>query len=306
MKIIRLFIFFSSVGSLLIMPASLQAGTFDQVEITQIFKDVKTLEHSGSRPAVLNETIRGEQSVKTAVQSRAELMFSDRSLTRLGANTIFSFQQGTRELELRQGTILFQVPKGAGGANIRTAAVTAAITGTTGFNEYSPKAGLGGIIKFGILEGEATLFINGHRDRFIHVGPGEMVVLPDRPADFNSTEVFHFDIWRFLQTAPLITKMGGLPKGAQALVMRAADAQARMLASGNELFRTNVMLPSTGLKASLFAPWVIDQRLAADNPLRPMTARSVAANVPAKIFVLPPTTTTPSPPARKPKDPNKP
>ena len=295
MKIIRLFICLSAAGSF-------HAGAFDQVEITQIFKDVKTLERAGARPAALNETIRGEQSVKTGLQSRAELMFTDRSLTRLGANTIFSFQQGTRELELRQGTILFQVPKGAGGANIRTAAVTAAITGTTGFNEYSPKAGPNGIIKFGILEGGATLFINRRRDRFIHVGPGEMVVLPARPADFNSAEVFHFDIARFLQTAPLITKMGGLPKGATALVMRAAEAQVRKLASGQEPYRTNVMLPGTGLSASR----VIDQRLAAGNPLRPMTTRSVSANVPAKIFILPPTTTTPSPPAGKPKDPNKP
>ncbi len=297
MKITRLFICLSW----LLLPAALQAGAFDQVEITQIFKDVKTLEHAGARPAALNETIRGEQSVKTGLQSRAELMFTDRSLTRLGANTIFSFQQGTRELELRQGTILFQVPKGAGGANIRTAAVTAAITGTTGFNEYSPKAGPNGIIKFGILEGGATLFINGHRDRFIHIGPGEMVVLPARPTDFNSAEVFHFDIARFLQTAPLITKMGGLPKGVTALVMRAADAQARMLASGQEPFRTNGLLPGTGLNTS----WVIDQRLAAGNPLRPVTPRFVPTKVPAKVFVPPPVIAAPSPPV-PPKDPNKP
>ena len=267
MKTLRHFPILSIAGSLLALPGLLPAASFNQAEITQIYHEVKTLERSGARPAQLNETIGGEQSVKTGQQSRAELMFSDKSLTRLGADTIFSFQQGTRELELKQGTILFQVPKGAGGAKIRTAAITAAITGTTGFYEYAPKAGANGIIKFGILEGEATLFIKGRLGHFIRVGPGEMVIVTARPDDFNATDVVHYDIFRFLQTAPLITKMGGLPNSAKGLVDREVSFQTRKFTTSKELFRTNIVIPGSGTEAFLLTQRDIDQRLVADNPL---------------------------------------
>jgi len=41
-------------------------------------------------------------------------------------------------MTLEKGSMLLQVPKGLGGANIHTAAVTAAITGTTIMMEYTP------------------------------------------------------------------------------------------------------------------------------------------------------------------------
>ena len=289
--------------SLVMLPASLRAAAFTQAEITQIFHEVKTLEPSGARPARLSETIRGQQSVRTGVQSRAELMFNDKSLTRLGAETIFSFQQDSRELELKQGTILFQVPKGAGGAKIRTAAITAAVTGTTGFYEYSPKAGPSGIIKFGILEGEATLFIKGKLGHFIRVGPGEMVIVSARPRDFNNTDTVHFDIKRFMATAPLVAKMGGLPNVALGLIGREVAAQTRKFTATKELFRTNMMIPGNGTEVFVISQ--LDQRLTAANPLtqqaaNPNQPQTSSGSPPPNLATSPlyaglPTITAPNP-----------
>ena len=53
--------------------------------------------------------------------------------------------------------MLLQVPKGIGGAKIRTAAVTASITGTTIMMEYHPKKS----IKVLVLEGSLRLSVNG-------------------------------------------------------------------------------------------------------------------------------------------------
>ena len=296
MNTIRHFLCLSFAGSLLARPEPLRAAAFNQAEITQIYHEVKTLEHSGARPSRLNESIAGDQSVKTGAQSRAELMFSDRSLTRLGADTIFNFQQGSRDLELKQGTILFQVPKGAGGAKIRTAAITAAITGTTGFFEYAPKAGPDGIIKFGILEGEATLFIKGRPGHFIRVGPGEMIIVTARPDDFNSTDVVHFDIGRFQQTAPLITKMGGLPKDAKELVNREVASQTRKFTTSKELVRTHIVIPGCGTEAFLLTQWAIDQHLAAHNPLSPVGTPAVQTKrSPNKLVPLTTITSSNSP-----------
>jgi hypothetical protein len=52
--------------------------------------------------------------VRTGVDSRSELKFTDQTLARLGANTLFSFAEGTRDLNLQEATK-------AGAANRATA-----------------------------------------------------------------------------------------------------------------------------------------------------------------------------------------
>src|SRR5260370_25989939 len=52
------------------------------------------------------------------------------TITRLGSQTIFSFKGGTRTINLKSGSILLVVPKNSGGGQIKTAAVTASVTGS--------------------------------------------------------------------------------------------------------------------------------------------------------------------------------
>ena len=93
-------------------------------------RDVRVLpSNAAPRPASVNENVRGDTAVRTGVESRSELTFTDQTLTRLGAQTIFSFKQGTRTFNLGSGAILLSVPKNAGGVQIKTAAVTASISG---------------------------------------------------------------------------------------------------------------------------------------------------------------------------------
>ncbi|MGB8352253.1 MAG: FecR domain-containing protein [Chthoniobacteraceae bacterium] len=124
--------FLLTVVTALGLPALAPAVTLNEAQVTAIVKDVKTIDPAkGSRPALLKETLAGEQSMRTGIESRSELLFNDHTITRLGANTHFSFTEGTRNMSLDSGVMLLQVPKGIGGAKIQTAAVTAAVTGTT-------------------------------------------------------------------------------------------------------------------------------------------------------------------------------
>lgn len=75
-------------------------------------------------------------------------------------------------MEIGQGSFLLQVPKNAGGATIRTATVTAAITGTTTMMEYNP----GQWIKFITLEGTAKLRMN-RGGNFVEIPPGQMIFM---------------------------------------------------------------------------------------------------------------------------------
>jgi hypothetical protein len=294
MSNLRILLAVAACGPFFGSPVGLSAAVFKQGEITQIFREVKTLEASGAHDARLNETISGDQSIKTGPQSRAELRFADQSLTRLGSDTIFSFQQGTRELELKQGTILFQIPKGAGGAKIRTAAITAAITGTTGFYEYSPKAGKNGMIKFGILEGSASLSIQGKLGQVIKVGPGEMIFCTAKPRDFNQTEVVHFDVKKFTSTCPLVEKMGGFTPAGGALVQKQVTEQEKQFVGTKELFATNLMIPGSGTEAYLITPQVQDQRLVVEKNNPPPSG---GTSGPSSSGGTPSTSETPTSPA---------
>src|SRR6266536_928477 len=136
----RRFIAVASAFTCLIAVApSVGAAQLKEARVTQVVNDVKLLlQQAAPRPAVVSDLVRHGTAVRTGTQSRSELTFADLTITRLGANKIFTFDEGTRQMNLIDGAILFQVPKGSGGATIRTVGVTAAITGTTGIGEFHP------------------------------------------------------------------------------------------------------------------------------------------------------------------------
>src|SRR5262249_13948271 len=103
-----------------------------EAHVTKIINEVKVVDpRAGRRKDQVNVRIHDDLALTTGIKSRSELLFQDNTLTRLGPESFFSFQTGTRDMTLQKGTMLLQVPKGLGGAKIHTAAVTAAITGTT-------------------------------------------------------------------------------------------------------------------------------------------------------------------------------
>ena len=110
---------------------SADAAALKSARVTQVVRDVKLLpSQAAPKPAEVNDNVPEDAAVRTGVESRAELTFSDLTLARLGPQTIFS-SEGTRAIDLGSGAIFLHVPKNAGGAVIKTAVVTAAVTGTT-------------------------------------------------------------------------------------------------------------------------------------------------------------------------------
>ena len=100
------------------VPRALAEG-LKSAQVSRVFNDVRLVpENQAPRPAAVSDSVSGKAAVQTGTASRAELTFSDQTLTRLGANSYFSFVNGTRDMNLGSGTMLLQVPKGAGGATI--------------------------------------------------------------------------------------------------------------------------------------------------------------------------------------------
>lgn len=187
------------------MVVASHAASLESAEVTAAINQV-ILTDPGSppRPAAVGAILRGKATLETGAKSRAELTFNDRSLARLGANSLFAFSKGTREMELNRGVILMQVPKGAGGATIQTAAVTAAITGTTIFVEYSPADPHSpGAIKIFVLEGSLRLSLKGSLGESLLLEPGQMIVM--EPGDTKLPDPQVFDIERMVKTSGLLS-----------------------------------------------------------------------------------------------------
>ena len=170
----------SLLGVIIGFAVSVPAAQLEEARVTQVVKDVKLLPTgAAARPASVSDEVREGTAVRTGVDSRSELKFSDQTLARLGANTLFSFAEGTRNLNLQDGAMLLRVPKGAGGAKINSSAVTAAITGTTVMVETHAltKKNKNSYYKFIVLEGTARLYLPGRLGESTLVKAGQMIIM---------------------------------------------------------------------------------------------------------------------------------
>ena len=217
-----------------------------EARVTKIINRVQVVDPAkGSHAASLHETIKDEIELKTGVKSRSELLFQDNTLTRLGPETSFSFKAGTRDLSLEKGTILLQVPKGLGGAKIRTAAVTAAITGTTILMEYTPSKH----IKVLVLEGSLRLSVNGHFGESVVLSPGRMVLM--RPDAKKIPRPVSVDLKKIVHTSSLVKmskKKGGASLPSADLIEKEIVQQAHEKARA-DLVETDLVIHGSGTTA---------------------------------------------------------
>ena len=203
---------------------SFAAMEFKEAEITTLKNQVQHDAGTGTAPAKVNEKIGEKSKVTTAASSMAELTFADTSITRLGANSLFSFQSKERLIKLDQGSVLVNTPPGNGGATVDCGGVTGAVSGTT----FMASRDVSGNVMFLMLEGTGTLKVTintpaGPVSREIRPGQAATVGAssiqlagrgnnPPEGGDGdekNSTaslliQVFDVDVKKIVETAPLI------------------------------------------------------------------------------------------------------
>jgi hypothetical protein len=293
----------AALGTVALGVVSVQAqgdtsSVMKEARVTQVVKDVKLLSRGEPRPATLTDTIRGDTAVRTGAESRAELTFGDLTIARLGANTIFSFSQGSRTVDLGNGAILLRVPKGSGGAKVQTAAVTAAITGTTVIVEYHPKS----YAKYLVLEGSMRLYLKGVLGESVLMGPGQMMIL--NPNAKRLSEPVDFDLDRLWKTSLFI--QGFRPLGSEPLMAEVKLTQLEKKVAG-ELIDTNLVIFGRGTLVTMTDPQssdVIDRKTAAVTlptptvPPVPSPTPTIAPSPTPTIAPSPTPTIAPSPTPR--------
>ena len=248
------------------------AGPLTSAEVTKVINRVSVIDPAkGTHPAVLRDVIKDNLALQTGARSRSELLFQDNTLTRFGAETFFSFKTGTRDLTLEKGSMLLQVPKGLGGATIHTAAVTAAITGTTIMMEYSP----GQYLKVLVLEGSLRLSRNGSFGDSLVLHPGKMVIM--RPDAKKIPDPIDIDLAEIVRTSTLVNFPGSKVLPSMPLIQAAITDQAKAVAKGT-LVPTNLVM-GHGTKVVLASNDQLAKTVGQVGTATLPTVGSVAANV---------------------------
>ena len=159
-----------------------------------------------ARPAAVNDSVREGTAVRTGTDSRAELTFTDRTLTRLGANTVFSFGAAARTYDLGSGAILMSAPRETGTVKITTAVATCAVSGFTAILERHSNTWN----KFIILHGDGWIKLNGIPTDPCRLHTGQMVVFPPHPT--HCPQVLNIDISKLLNGKLVKGFKGQLPE----------------------------------------------------------------------------------------------
>ena len=162
----------STAIAALLLPQFLPAAeSIDTSNITQVVRDVSVIQAAtkARRPARVNERFSVPDIMKTGTDSRAEMIAPDQTVTRVGSNTLFSFEPEKREVNLKRGSILFNSPTGKGGGTIKTAAATASVLGTTLIVATTDNGG------FKVLLLEGTGRVKTPKGRFRTLKAGQMV-----------------------------------------------------------------------------------------------------------------------------------
>lgn len=278
------------LGILLLVTASFAFAADPLLEATvqQVVNQVRVmdLEVGASHPASDQERITPKNGVRTGIRSRAELLFQDQTIARLGAETFFTFKRSSREIRLDAGTLLLQVPKDQGGARIRSGSVTASVTGTTILMEHLPNKNL----KMMVLEGHMRIAVDDRFGEALVLRPGEMVTM--HPGARTIPEPVQVDIATILRTSQLIAppsdKRGGKgfrPLPSAKLIEKAAAQQAAG-AGGAKKKKSGAVVSSGG------APMDVAAGLTAPPPPPPAPATRPA---PPPQLVIPPPVVTPPP-----------
>src|ERR1043166_4630845 len=256
------------------------ADALKEAHVSQVIQDVRLLEaHGAPHPAAVNDKVTLGSAVRTGVESRAELTFNDLTITRLGANTIFSFTAGARQAELTQGAILLQVRPGAPAVRANTTAVTVAVMGGTALLSAGPPT------KFMVLEGTGTIYPIGHPEKAVTVHGGEMVVAEG--GQISKPE--KFDVKLALETSLLIVDFP--PLANLPLILSVVDQQQAeqfVMVSNPPPYKSFIDVIDVTSQNADANPAVIEVRLETPTP-------SPTEPPPPSKYGTPPTIVSPNP-----------
>ena len=222
--------------------SALFSAPIQNLKFTDVVKEVKILNVAtkAETTAKVGDVLVPPNVIKTGADSRAELVAEDQTVTRVGANTIFSVEANSRDVNIAKGSVLFHSPAGKGGGNIKSAGATASVLGTT----LIVGANQSGGFKVMLLEGKGQVSGAGGGGTKLTAGQMSFAMPGQAPS-----QPLNFELKGQVSGSKLV---GGFskPLASIAKIEAAVNVQQTKIASG-EMASTGLMIgdsPSVAFK----------------------------------------------------------
>jgi len=214
--IVRVFI---CLALLLVASHSVSASVLSFVK-----NNVYRLEYTNKVSVSLNDKVSNTQ-VGTGEKSMCELLFDDRSLTRLGENSLLSFAEQERLIKCGDGKFLVSKDPDTQPITVTAGGVTAAINGSTVL--FDVKNGIAHVAVIETTSGVKVTYSNG---KTLTLQSGEGVCAA--PRGMAADKPLPVDVKEMISTSPLFVESGLAPLANDALIKGVVSAQEAAKTTG--------------------------------------------------------------------------
>ena len=185
--------------------------------------------------------LSGGVTIENGANARSELTFVNRAVVRLGARTSLHLKDGGGAMELRDGAILFQIPRGSN-AEVTAGPIGLTSKGATGLLERNRDL----YIKLLLLEGDARVMLPGRVGESVVIEPGQIMIM--NPKSTALPGAAYFNIARAVKTCRLLNDFP--PLRGENLIAEEAAKQARLTKTGDYV-SSNLVIFGRGTQVNM-------------------------------------------------------
>jgi hypothetical protein len=187
--------------------------------------DVYSLKDTNKAIAILNDKIESDSQVGTGEHSMCEISLDDKSITRIGANSMFSFVQKERLVKCDKGTFLVSKDPETETMTVTTGSVTAAVNGSTVVFDVRDDA-----THIAVAETSTGVVVTDKNGKSITLQSGEGISAT--PNGMTSSSPKSVDVKDLISSSPLFNEKGLAPLANDALIKGVASAQEMAKSQG--------------------------------------------------------------------------
>jgi len=192
--------------------------------VSFVKNDVYSIKDTNKVTTTLNDKVEPDTQIGTGDKSMCELSFDDKSVTRIGEHSVFSFQEQERLIKCGDGKFLVSKDPDTAPITVTAGGVTAAIAGSTVLFDVK-----GGIAHVAVVETTSGVTVTDENGKSMTLQSGEGISAT--PAGMASATPRSVDV-KDLTSSPLFTEAGLAPLANDALIKGVASAQESAKAAG--------------------------------------------------------------------------
>jgi hypothetical protein len=186
--------------------------------VSFVKNDVYSIKDTNKVTTTLNDKVEPDTQIGTGAQSMCELSLDDKSITRIGANAVFTFVEQERLVKCDKGTFLVSKDPATDTMTVTSGSVTAAVNGSTVMFDVT-----GDATHVAVAETTTGVVVTDKNGKSVTLQSGEGISAT--PAGMASATPRSVDVKDLTSSSPLFTEAGLAPLANGALIKGVTSAQ---------------------------------------------------------------------------------